>query len=379
MRILAVAAIVALDIPLALGGCTARPTTQAAKAGDVDVAANDTTCATTTDTATPGSVTFQITNGGQRVMEFYVYAAGDRVLGEVENVAPGQSRRLIVAMNDPGAYQVSCRPGMSGSGIRQPFTVTGEALPTPGGGPLFAAADGYKRYLISQVEALRDTTTPFVAAIEAGDVAAARRQYATTRTYYERIEPVAESFPDDLDPRLDLREADLQPGATWTGFHRLEKDLWTTGLTPDTAKVTDRLGADVDELAARVKSPEFSVDAVHIAGGAQTLLDEIARTKITGEEDIFSHTDLWDFQANVDGSQAALASVRPILDARNPDLGQQIDRRFAELDSELARFRTPDGYVGYDTVELAHRTVLSQRIDALSAVVSQVQPVIALR
>ena len=137
MHVHAAAAVVTVGISLALAGCTAKPTTQGANAGGVAVAvaADDTTCATTTDTATTGSVTFQVTNGGHRVTEFYVYAAGDRVLGEVENIAPGQSRQMIVAINDPGAYQISCRPGMTGSEIRQPFTVTGETPPTAGGGP----------------------------------------------------------------------------------------------------------------------------------------------------------------------------------------------------------------------------------------------------
>lgn len=372
---LTVTAVVAL--PLLLSSCTTKPANGSSTIGDISVAADESSCATTSDTADAGKVTFHVTNGGKRVTEFYVYAAGDRVLGEVENIAPGQRRQLVVTMNDPGIYQVSCRPGMTGGGIRRSFTVTGQAVPTTDGGPLIAAAEGYKRYLVSQVDTLRDTTASFVVAIKTGDAAAARRQYATARTYYERVEPVAESFPNELDPRLDLREADLAPGARWTGFHRLEKDLWATGLSPDSAAVADQLTSDVDELASGVKAPEFTVDAVHIAGGAQTLLDEIARTKITGEEDVFSHTDLWDFQANIDGSQAALASVRPILDRRNPELGKQIERRFNELDAELSQFHTSDGYVGYDTVDQAHRTVLSQHVDALSAVVSQVQPVIA--
>lgn len=271
-----------------------------------------------------------------RIAASVAAAAGDRVLGEIENIGPGQSRKLIVAMNDPGACQASCRSRMTGAGIRQPFTVTGDAVSTTHGGPLIVASDGYQRHLASQVDALRDTTASFAAAVKAGDVRAARGQYATARTHYERIEPVAESFPNDLDARLNLREADVPPGAAQTGFHRLERVLWATGLGPDTNGIADQLVAAVDELATGVTASDFKVDAVHIAGGAQSLLDEIARTKITGEEDVFSHADLWDFQANIDGSQAALASVRPILEDRNPGLGTQIDRRFGELDEELA-------------------------------------------
>ena len=81
--------------------------------------------------------------------------------------------------------------------------------------------------------------------------------------------------------------------------------------------------ADVKELDDGVKAPDCTIDSTQIAGGAQGLLDEVATSKITGEEDIFSHTDLWDFKANVEGSQTAVASVRPILDERNADLGKR--------------------------------------------------------
>jgi iron uptake system component EfeO len=382
MHLPALSVFISLSAVLALAGCTAKTppaasSSQSPTTGAIHVTADETSCQLDRGDAATGKVTFHVTNNGAHVTEFYVYATGDRVMGEVENIAPGQSRQLIVAVPEPGTYQTLCRPGMSGAGIRSDFTVTGAAAPESGNGPLLEAAAGYKRYLASQVGALKDTAATFVSAIEAGDIAAAKAQYPTSRTYYERVEPVAESFPDDLDRRLDLREADETPAAPWTGSHRLEKDLWVTGLQPDTRHVARQLLADIDELVAGVNAPDFNVDAVHIAGGAQTLLDEIARTKITGEEDIFSHTDLWDFQANIDGSQAAIASVRSIVDERNPQLGKQIDRRFGDVDAELAHFRTPDGYVGYDTVDQAHRTTLSQRIDALSSVVSQVQPIIA--
>ncbi|WP_082393256.1 iron uptake system protein EfeO [Nocardia arizonensis] len=352
-------------------------TSKSEATGEIAVTADDSTCTVAADSAETGTVTFRITNNGTKVTEFYFYGGGDRVLGEIENIGPGLTRQLIVSVPDPGTYQTACKPGMVGDGIRHDFTVSGQARTRDESGKLAEAGAGYKRYLVSQVTALQETAKTFVSSIKSGDVESAKKQYPMTRTYYERIEPVAESFPDNLDPRLDLREADLAPGDAWTGFHRLEKDLWVQGLQPDTNRIADQLLADIAELVTGVSAADYTVDPVQMAGGAQTLLDEIARTKITGEEDIFSHTDLWDFQANVDGSQAAIASLRPILDERNADLGTQIDRRFAELDTELAKYRQGDGHVAYDTVTADQRVALSRRIDALSAVVSQVQGVVA--
>jgi iron uptake system component EfeO len=374
------AAALALLAGAALAGCTAKETTTASGTDartPITVEASDTDCALSATQASTGPSTFVVTNNGNKVTEFYVYGKGDRVMGEVENISPGLQRKLIVNLTEPGTYQTACKPGMIGDGIRKDFTVTGEAVPASTDEKFQRAAEDYKRYVNSQAEALVPATEAFAAAVKSGDVAKSKALYPTSRTYWERIEPVAESFPNDLDPRVDLREADLEPGQKWTGFHRLEKDLWVSGIQPDSAAVADQLVADVKELAAGVKSADWSIDPTQIAGGAQGLLDEIAVSKITGEEDIFSHTDLWDFNANIEGSQTAVASVRPILDDRDPELGKRVDQRFAAVEALLNKYRQGDGFVLYDTVTEPQRQELSRAIDALSKEVSQVQGVVA--
>jgi iron uptake system component EfeO len=375
------AAAAALLTALALASCQAKESEPAGDGKDgpaeITVAASDSTCELSGTEAGTGPSTFVVTNNGTKVTEFYVYDEGERVMGEVENISPGLQRKLIVNLSEPGTYQTSCRPGMIGDGIRSDFEVTGEAVQVDTDGKFKEAADSYKRYVISQSDALVTATEAFVAAVKAKDIASAKAQFPTSRVYWERIEPVAESFPNDLDPRVDVREADLEPGQTWTGFHRLEKDLWVTGLQPDTNAIADQLVADVKELNAGVKAPEYTIDSTQIAGGAQGLLDEISISKIFGEEDIFSHTDLWDFQANLEGSQTAVASVRPILDDRDAELGKRVDQRFEAVEALLEKYRQGDGFISYDKVTEPQRQELSRAIDALSKEVSQVQGVIA--
>ncbi|MBP1816915.1 peptidase M75 family protein [Mycobacterium sp. OAE908] len=369
---------------LALTSCQAKEQAAPAEPGksapaEITVNASDTACELSGNEGATGANTFVITNNGNKVTEFYVYGEGERVMGEVENISPGLQRKLIVQLGEPGTYQTACKPGMVGDGIRGDFKVTGDKVTVDEAGKFKEASESYKRYVNSQTDALIAATQVFVDAVKKGDVNAAKAQYPVARTYYERIEPVAESFPNDLDPRIDLREADLEPGQKWTGFHRLEKDLWVTGLQPDSKAMADQLIADVKELDAGVKAPEYKVDSTQIAGGAQGLLDEISASKITGEEDIFSHTDLWDFKANVEGSQTAVASVRPILDERDAELGKKVDQRFAEVEGLLEKYRQGDGFVFYDKVTEPQRQELSRAIDALSKEVSQVQGVIAPR
>ena len=375
------AALAAILAGVSMAGCTAKESksadTSAASPAGVTVDAGDTACSLSSTEAGTGTTTFVITNNGTKVTEFYVYGQGDRVLGEVENISPGLQRKLVVQFSEPGTYKTACKPGMVGDGIRADFTVKGAAAQTNDTGKFKKASDDYKAYVVGQSQELVAATTAFVAAVKAGDIAAAKAQYPTTRTFYERIEPVAESFPDDLDPRIDLREADVEPGQKWTGFHRLEKDLWVSGLQPDTNAVADQLLADITELHDKVQAPAYTIDSTQIAGGAQGLLDEVAASKITGEEDIFSHTDLWDFYANVEGSRTAVDSVRPILDERDAELAKRVDQRFESVDQMLDKYRKGDGFVLYDTVTEPQRQELSRAIDALSKEVSQVQGVIA--
>ena len=188
-------------------------------------------------------------------------------------------------------------------------------------------------------------TQEFADAVKKGDVAGAKTLFPVARTYYERIEPVAESF-GDLDPKLDGREDDERdPGAAWTGFHRLEKDLWVTGLQPDSGKIADQLVADTKDLQSRI--PTLNFTPVELANGAKELLDEVATGKITGEEDRYSHTDLWDFKANVEGSQGAVAALRPVIDDKNKQLGPTLDARFKAVDDLLATYQVGDGYKLY--------------------------------
>jgi iron uptake system component EfeO len=366
---------------LLLAGCEAKVKPGQAS-GDIAVTATDDSCQLTANSANTGNVVFKVTNKGTKVTEFYVYGVGDRVIGEVENIGPGVTRTLIAPLSEPGSYQTSCRPGMIGSGIRKPFTVSGPSVAQADPKGLLAnAASEYKRYVVSQIDALKQAAAEFAEKVKAGDIAGAKAAYPVARLYYERIEPIAESFQDpndNLDQKIDMRIDDAKAGVPFTGFHRLEQDLWE-GAKPDTNQIADQLVADVDELDAKVKDPGFTFIGLDIAHGAQQLLDEVAATKITGEEDRYSHTDLWDFQANIEGSQHAIAALRQVIDERKPDLGPQIDAAFAKVQKELDALRQGDGFVFYtdQTVPPPKRKAFSDSIDALSKQVSQVEAVVA--
>jgi iron uptake system component EfeO len=372
------AAVLAAGTALLLAGCTstAQPPAAEGGGGPITVTASDTACQVSAVEAPAGNISFSIKNSGSKVTEFYLYGTGDRIMGEVENIGPGLSRDLIVEVPDGGAYTTACKPGMVGDGIRGAFTVTGNAQrSTDTNAQLAEATTGYKRYVTSQIEALVAKNKEFTDAVKAGNVDQAKALFPVSRTYWERIEPVAESF-GDLDPKMDGREDDERdPGVGFTGYHRLEKDLWVDGLQPDSAAIADQLDADIADLQSRVATVELT--PVQLANGAKELLDEVATGKITGEEDRYSHTDLWDFKANVEGSQAAVAALRPVIDEKDPNLGPTLDQRFAAVETLLEAYRTPDGgFVLYTQLTEEDTKKMTDAVDALAEPISQVAGVV---
>jgi iron uptake system component EfeO len=160
----------------------------------------------------------------------------------------------------------------------------------------------------------------------------------------------------------------------FTGYHRLEKDLWVDGLQPDSPAMADQLMADIRDLESRTATVELT--PVQLANGAKELLDEVATGKITGEEDRYSHTDLWDFKANVEGSQGAVAALRPVIDEKDPTLGPVLDERFAAVDALLEEYRVGDGYKLYTELTEDDTRRMAEAVDALGEPVSQVAAVV---
>jgi iron uptake system component EfeO len=345
----------------------------AAAADTVPVAATDDACDVASSELPAGTHSFAVTNSGAQVTEFYVYAEGDRVMGEVENIAPGLTRELLVEL-PAGSYQTACKPGMVGDGIRADLTVTGEAQTLSEDESLAQASTDYQRYVQSQTGALLEQTTAFVEAVKAGDVEGAKALFPVARTYWERIEPVAEVF-GDLDPRIDGREGDQAPGEDFTGYHRIEQALWVGGTTEGMSPYADQLLADVREIVDLANGT--TLEPLQLANGAKALLDEIATGKITGEEDRYSHTDLWDFAANLEGSEAAVQALRPFLEEADPDLVAEIDERFAATEAELEQYRTEGGWTLHDQLTEDQLQGLSDSITALSESVGQVAAVVA--
>ncbi|MFE4861665.1 iron uptake system protein EfeO [Streptomyces sp. NPDC056670] len=377
VRTSVVTAAVAVAALTAVTGCANKSDAKADGGdGSVQVTATDSSCKLSKTDFPAGHVKFDIENKGSKVTEVYLLFPDDRIVAERENIGPGLKQQLTAEVK-AGSYEVACKPGMKGDGIRQKVTVTGgtAAKRDP---QLDTAVAEYRKYAQEQADETLPKVKVFTDAVRAGDVEAAKKAFAPSRLGWERTEPVAESF-GDIDPKTDTREDGLEKGQKWTGWHRLEKSLWADGkIGQDEKDLATELDKDLTDWQKRVGTAEITPTSM--ANGAKELLDEVATGKITGEEDRYSHTDLSDFKGNVEGAQKAYELLKPVASKNDAALTTELDKQFGALNTLLDKYRTDKtsyDFTSYDKVGEGDRKQLSDTVNALAEPLSKLAAAVA--
>ncbi|MES4612700.1 MAG: iron uptake system protein EfeO [Ewingella sp.] len=348
----------------------------AADIPQVKITVNDKQCDPMSLTVPAGKTQFVVHNASQKGLEWEILK-GVMVVEERENIAPGFTQKMTANL-EPGEYDMTC--GLL-SNPKGKLTVTSEGANTatkPDAMALVGPIAEYKVYVTQQVGELVSHTKAFTDAIKKGDLKQAQSLYASTRIYYERIEPIAELF-SDLDSSIDAREDDFEKKAEdpkFTGFHRLEKILFADKTTKGTEPYADKLYTDVQDLQKRITDLTFPPNKV--VGGAADLIEEVASSKISGEEDRYSRSDLWDFRANLDGSQKIVNLLRPLLEKADKPLLDKIDANFKTVDALLDKYKTKDGYESYEKLTDADRIAMKGPITTLAEDLAKLRGVLGL-
>ncbi|EGK11150.1 iron uptake system protein EfeO [Kingella kingae] len=350
----------------------------AAAGGAVQVAINDTACEPMELTVPSGQVEFQIQNNSSRKLEWEILN-GVMVVDERENIAPGLRDKMTVTLL-PGEYAMTC--GLLNN-PRGKLVVTDSGFKQAGGeadlAKLAEPLAAYKKYVQAEAVELVSKTEAFVAAIKTGKQDEAKAMFADVRTHYERIEPIAELF-NELDPAIDAREDDFKQGPKdpeFTGFHRLEYALWVEKSVADVGAIADRLQDDVRKLKAEIDVLNFPPNKV--VGGAAVLIEEVAGSKISGEEDRYSHTDLSDFQANMDGAQKIVDLFRPQIAEKNQALLDKVDANLKQVNEVLAKYRDGKSFQTYDKLSDTDRKALQAPINTLAEDLAQLRGTLGLK
>ncbi|MBO0812789.1 MAG: EfeM/EfeO family lipoprotein [Microlunatus sp.] len=348
------------------------------------------TCTVDHDSAKAGPITFTITNRSSTAITELELLSDQKIIAEKENLAPGLKPASFTLTLGGGRYQLYC-PGGNPEMIT--FTVTGQAAARPAGTTQQLLADGtkeYGAYVSTQIEGMVTGVENLHNEVDAGDLDGARKAYGVARPFYEHIETDVEGFvlpghkatdnSGNLDYLIDMRASNLDPSIGWHGFHAIERDLWQRGrITGETRKLAAELTRNVKKLAALSKTLTFGPE--DLANGAAGLLEEVQANKIKGEEENYSHTDLVDFAANVEGAQQSFAFLKPGLQKIDPALTTEISKRFTSTTSMLDQYRDPQAIGGYRpyTADLraSDANALSQNVQALQDSLSRLAEKVA--
>jgi iron uptake system component EfeO len=358
---------------LLAAGCGSSSKSPGASGGDtqeIAVTISDAGCEPREIPAKAGPTTFTVTNDGSASVTEFEILDGAKIIAEVENVIPGSDRSFSITLK-PGTFVTYCPNGEFEKGVLQVADAASGAAADDAAKK--EVVDTYLKYVKSEVDLLQTAVTPFVAAVKAGDIDQAKSLFAAARYHYESVEPIAESF-GDLDPAIDIREPDVDKPEDFTGFHRIEKALWVERNVSTMGPIADKLVADIASLKTKVETLEL--EPAVIANGAVELLNEVSTSKITGEEDEFSHTDLSDFAGNLAGAKAAYESVKTLLASSDADLSAQLEQRFTDVQKALDAYKSSDptgnGYALYTSLTSDNTRALSTVLDTLAEPLSKV-------
>jgi iron uptake system component EfeO len=331
-------------------------------------------CASDRKTLDAGAVTVKITNRDATGVSEIELLSGERIIGEKENLPPGFSGNFTVEVG-AGTYTLYC-PGAATE--KSPLTVTGAAASsadTSTDALLAAGTKQWGEYVETQVGYLVTGARALSTALKGTDLAAAQTAYKKARSYYEKIEPVAESFASgsqDHDADIDAREGDV-PAARWRGFHRIEKGLFADKKLAGLATFGDGLVTNTKKLQALTTGLTYK--PFELANGAQELLDEVSASKITGEEERYSHIDLLDVQSNVEGAEQAFADLQPGLAKIDPTLASTVSSQFTALNTLVGKYRSttdPSGFRLYTTLTNDDKKALAAAVKAVQEPLSRV-------
>jgi len=335
-------------------------------------------CVSDATTFAAGGITFKIQNKDATAVSEVELLSGERIVGEKENIPPGLGGEFAVTV-PAGKYTLYC-PGAKVENTTMTVTGTAGHTNSDTAALLKQATTDYKHYVDTQVGYLVTFTRKLDDALHGTSLAAAQKAYMLARPYYEKIEPVAESFTngkDNLDADIDARINDV-PKGHWTGFHPIEQGLFARKSLRGLTALGDGLVAKVEEL--QHKTASLTYQAPDLANGAQELLDEVASSKITGEEERYSHIDILDMANNIEGSEQAFADLQPVMSKLDGSLTTQITSAFQSLDKLVQSYRTtsnPSGYVFYSALSNTDRHNLSAAVKAVQEPLSQVASKVA--
>lgn len=345
--------------------------------GEIAVTVTDATCEPAELTVPAGKSTFRIHNASDRPLEWEILD-GVMVMAERENIAPGLNSTLAERLK-PGTYDITC--GLL-SNPRGKLTVVATAeseaaKAAPELRHFIGPLSEYRVYLARRAGELVAATTTLSERIAAGDLEGAREAWAAARRPWRQMAPVSGRIADlagSMDPLADyLAEREEDPA--FTGFHRIEYGLWGQNTTDGLAPLAARLATDAAALKERLRT--LDVAPADLAGNAADLAARVA-DQATGAQAPYSHLDLAEFSADLDGISKSALLVDPLVKEADPAASTALAQAIEAARATLDGFKVDGAFPPYDQVDDAGRKAVSEAFAAVATAAAAYNPAIGL-
>lgn len=294
-----------------------------------------------------GVQTFQLHNTGTVTSEVdLIDPATGVIYGEVEGLGSGTVRPLAVTLGN-GTYAFRCLPEDSSAIVGPAVTVTGGSERGPGVAPvtqndLLGPLKSYQKHVTDGLDQLAGDVGKLKDAMRRGDRGASQSAWLVAHLDYERLGAAYNAFGDSdkaVNGTADgLPDGVRDPG--FTGFHRIEYGLWHNEDLAALAPAADQLDSDLQKL--RKSFADSQVGANDLGLRAHEIVENTLQFELTARTDYGSGTNLATARANVDGVQAVLDVLRPVLAPRYPGLST-VDSWMKRTATALDAAKRPDG------------------------------------
>lgn len=296
--------------------------------GAVSVRVTDTACDPMVLTVPAGRTSFVIRNDSDRPLEWEILD-GVMVLAERENIAPGLTATMTERLQ-PGEYAITC--GLL-SNPRGTLTVqaTAESLARTSAPPVadfIGPLSEYRVFLLTQSRRLNAALVDLDAAVDAGDVAAAKTAWRAAQLPWARLSPVMNRFAD-LSARMEPRAAYLaqrEADPAFTGFHRIEYGLWQQNATEGLGTVAKALIADAAELGTRLGALRLEPAEL-----PRMAAQSARRSAEAGPS--YAPADPAQVAALREGIGRPVVLLRPLIAAADPASATALDEALAKSDA----------------------------------------------
>lgn len=178
--------------------------------------------------------------------------------------------------------------------------------------------------MVEQLEKLNQS-------IQKGQLAQAKAAYIQAHQHYETVRPIIVLF-GNTDRTINSRAdyfLDKEKDYRFVGFHLVEYLLFSQQDLKAALPASDELLLKGRDLQKRVLTE--TIEIPKLVQASADFIEMILETKLSGKENIYSQTDLFDMAANAKGSQVILDVISPFVEAKTLDQIKENDQKINKI------------------------------------------------